>query len=107
MKNFFIARAVNVKSSVESDLERIKRLPYIESAYLYEKDGNACIYRAELKPGNNLSEAREVTGYIQNLFGARLLSSGQTEVRKDDGTKRSVIEARVALLELVPPKESK
>ena len=107
VRSSFLGRAIAVKSSVESDLERIERLPYVESVYLHEKRGNACIYRAELVLGNTLAEAREVTGYIQNLFGARLLSSGQTEVRKDDGTKRSVIEARVALLELVPVKEQK
>lgn len=97
MSNQFLVRAA-YSPTTKSDLDRILRLPYVESAYVYEKRGNAVVYYVELKPKNTMVETRELTGYIQNMFGARLLSSGQTQIKKPDGTVRSVVEARVSML---------
>lgn len=86
--------------SIQGDLDRIQRLKLVEQAYLYEKNGSQASYRALLPKGNTLSQARELTGYLQNLFGARLLSSSPTQ-EVVNGETVSVIEVRVALMVLV------
>lgn len=95
----FVSRAGSV-ANVSLDLERIKRLPLVYSAILYESvKNNVALYRAYLEHGNTLDEVRELTGQIQTLFGARLLSSGVTE-EVTQGIHHSVVEVRVSLLSL-------
>lgn len=98
MTNPFLLRAKSVTADPESDIARISRLPYVSAAYIYEKNGAQITYYAELSNGNTLAQTRELTGYIQNLFGARLLSSGQTQVLHDDRSTVNVVTIRVALL---------
>lgn len=100
----FIARAQSIAAytpSVSGDLDRIARLPLVESVRVYSKNGNEVVYRATMPSGVKMHQVRELTGYIQNLFGARLLSSGPTQERGDKGVMRDVVEVRTSLLVLV------
>lgn len=100
LNSTFVSRAGSFATPA-SDLERIMRLPYVESAILYEKNGNTVTYRAMMKPGKSLVQNRELTGYIQNLFGPRLLSSGPTQMKDSLGNPRGGVEVRVSLLTVV------
>lgn len=95
----FLVRAYT--PNPKTDLDRISRLKLVDSARLYSKDGNQVVYRATMPTGVTMAQVRELTGYIQNLFGARLLSSGPTQEKADDGSTKNVVEVRVSLLELV------
>ena len=87
--------------SVAGDLDRIDRLPLVESVRVYSKKGNEVVYRATMPVGVKMNQVRELTGHIQNLFGARLLSSGPTQEKDDSGVKRDIVEVRTSLLVLV------
>lgn len=96
----FASRAAGF-ATADLDIARIIRLPYVERAILYERNGNRNTYQVFLRKGNTLNQSRELTGYLQTLFGGRLLSSGQTQVSDKKGESRSVVELRVSMLELV------
>jgi hypothetical protein len=96
----FLTRAASMGDPA-LDVTRMKRLPFVEDAYIYQRKGNEVTYWVVLKAKNTLAQAREVTGYVQSLFGSRLLSSGQTQTTLDNGEKRSIVEARVSLLLIV------
>jgi hypothetical protein len=100
----FIARAQSVVAytpSIAGDLERIDRLPLVESVRVYSKNGNEVVYRATMPVGVKMHQVRELTGHIQNLFGARLLSSGPSQEKDDAGKTREIVEVRTSLLSLV------
>ena len=95
------SRLVAYTPSVEGDLDRISRLPLVESVRVYTKNGNEVVYRATMPTGVVMHQVRELTGQIQNLFGARLLSSGPTQEKGSSGAKRDVVEVRISLLGIV------
>lgn len=97
IQSSFLLRALSAIDPVDDslDLARIQRLPHVRTAFLRKKEGDVSTIRAELEDGSSFVDAKEVTGYIQSLFGARLRSSGQFE---EEGVY--VVEVRVADVEI-------
>ncbi len=97
--NTFIMRACSVADS-SCDIERIERLPHVETVQVSaDSDENIKKYRVVLGPQATSLETREVTGYLQNLFGERLRSSNPALVTLDNSTREGV-EVRVAVFQI-------
>lgn len=98
IQSSFMVRASS--SRMDSDLERIRKLPLVHSLQVTEKSTSKATYKVFLKQNNTLVDTRTLTGQLQNLFGGRLLFSSPSEESTPAG-KFSTVTVGVSFLEVV------